>query len=397
MPENINQRINELLTQYVNKSISEADFKELFEYLSQTENRHIFDDFMKKSEKETLPDITANHVDWDHMYQQIVENGQEKPKFGLIINIGKKLTIAASLVMMIYLGYQRYRQPEITPHLVSVQKKDLAPGKNKATLKLADGSEIILDDMQNGILTKQGAANISKSDQGTLAYTTEQTSASEKIYINTLSTPRGGHFKLMLPDQTMVWLNAESSITFPTAFNGSERRVKVTGETYFEVSKNRSKPFIVESGAAKVEVLGTHFNVNVYPNEENSAVTLLEGSVKLSRQTHSITLLPGQQAVFNPKNEHTNIIYVDIDNVVDWKNGLFIFENASVPEVMRQIERWYDVDVKYIGQIPGIKFNGALSRSNNVSKLLKLLRAAGNIEFNIHNQTIEVKQISKKP
>ncbi|WP_406823757.1 FecR family protein [Pedobacter sp. KACC 23697] len=396
MPENIKQRINELLMQYLDKRISEADFKELFEYLDNAEYKPIFDDFMKKSEKETLPDVTANHVDWDHMYQQIVENEQKKSKFGLIINFGKKLTIAASLVMMVYLGYRRYHKSDVVHNVINVQKKDLAPGKNKAILKLADGSEIILDDRHNGILTTQGAVEISKSDQGTLAYMAEQNSASEKIYINTLSTPRGGHFKLMLPDKTMVWLNAESSITFPSTFNGNERKVKVTGETYFEVSKNEHKPFIVESGAAQVEVLGTHFNVNVYPNEENSAVTLLEGSVKLSRQRHSKILLPGQQAVFNPKNEQIRVKYVDVDNVVDWKNGLFIFEDASIPEVMRQIERWYDVDVKYIGKIPGIKFNGALSRNNKVSKLLKLLQAAGNIEFNIHNKTIEVKQ-SKTP
>ncbi|WP_293788994.1 FecR family protein [uncultured Pedobacter sp.] len=397
MPENIDQRINELLIQYVDKRISEADFKELFEYLSQTENRHIFDDFMKKSEKETLPDITANHVDWDHMYQQIVENGQEKPKFGLIINIGKKLTIAASLVMMVYLGYQLYYQPKVIHTVTAVPKQDLEPGKNKAILTLADGSKIILDDKHNGMLTKQGVVDISKSDQGTVVYSAKKTAPSEKIYINTLSTPRGGHFKLMLPDKTTVWLNAESSITFPSAFTGNERKVKVTGETYFEVSKNRNKPFLVESGEAQVEVLGTHFNVNVYPNEENSAVTLLEGSVKLNRQAHSKKILPGQQAIFNRNSDRIDVRYVDVDNVVDWKNGLFIFEDATVPEVMRQIERWYDVDVKYIGQIPGIKFNGALSRSNNVSKLLKLLRAAGNIEFHIHNKTIEVKQISKTP
>ncbi|PWS30597.1 FecR family protein [Pedobacter paludis] len=394
MPEN-NNRINNLLEQYINKSISEADFIELFDYIKKDENKQVFDDFMKKADKIGLPDADVHHVDWEHMYSNIVSDNKKKSKSGLIISFAKKLTIAASLILVSYLGFKVFNKPAEEHSVEKITKRDLLPGSDKAILKLADGSEIVLNDAHNGVLTKQGQSNINKNDEGFIEYNEINTNGEKTVYVNTLSTPRGGQYRLMLPDKSLVWLNAESSITFPSAFVGNQRKVTVTGEAYFEVAKDKTKPFIVQSGGASVEVLGTHFNVNVYPNEENAAVTLLEGSIKLSNHNTSKILVPGQQALFNSESNNITLNNVDIDNVVDWKNGLFIFEDASVTEVMRQIERWYNVDVKYTGNIPKIKFNGVVSRNNNVSKLLKLLQAAGNIEFDIKNKTIEVKQINK--
>jgi len=394
MPEN-NNRINNLLEQYINKSISEADFIELFDYIKKDENKQVFDDFMKKADKIGLPDADVHHVDWEHVYSNIVSDNKKKSKSGLIISFAKKLTIAASLILVSYLGFKVFNKPTEEHLAERITKHDVLPGSDKAILKLADGSEIVLNDAHNGVLTKQGQSNINKNDEGFIEYNEVNTNGEKTVYVNTLSTPRGGQYRLMLPDKSLVWLNAESSITFPSAFVGNQRKVTVTGEAYFEVAKDKTKPFIVQSGGASVEVLGTHFNVNVYPNEENAAVTLLEGSIKLSNQNTSKILIPGQQALFSSESNNITLNNVDIDNVVDWKNGLFIFEDASVTEVMRQIERWYDVDVKYTGNIPKIKFNGVVSRNNNVSKLLKLLQAAGNIEFDIKNKTIEVKQINK--
>ena len=394
MPEN--NRINDLLEQYINKTISETDFIELFDYIRKDEHKQIFDDFMKKADKISLPDADVHHIDWEHMYGNIVANKKERTRFGLIISIGKKLTIAASLLITGYLGYAYFHnQPVNHQPVEEIAKNDLLPGSNKAILKLADGSEIILNDAHKGILTNQGQSSINKSDEGFVEYSTTNPKNEQAVYVNTLSTPRGGQYRLMLPDKSLVWLNAESSITFPSAFFGKQRKVSVTGEAYFEVSKDKAKPFIVETDGANIEVLGTHFNVNVYPNEKNAAVTLLEGAIKLSHNYNSKILLPGQQAIFNETTNNIQLKNVDTDNVVDWKNGLFIFEDASIAEVMRQVERWYDVDVKYVGKTPDIKFNGVVSRSNNVSKLLKQLQAAANIGFNIHNKTIEVKPLNQ--
>ncbi|KQN38538.1 DUF4974 domain-containing protein [Pedobacter sp. MC2016-05] len=393
MPEN-NDRINDLLDQYVNKTITEEDFAELFNYISKEEYKPLLDDYMKKLDKVTSPDADVHHVDWNYMYQNIVVDKKERSKTAIIISLAKKLTIAASLVIVGYLGYHIYNKQKVPQPTVQIVKKDLLPGGDKAILKLADGSEIILNDAQKGTLTRQGASNINKSDEGFIEYAVND-KGEQNVYTNTLSTPRGGQYRLMLPDKSLVWLNAESSITFPTAFVGSQRKVMVTGEVYFEVSKDRTKPFVVESEQANVAVLGTHFNVNLYPNEENAAVTLLEGSIKLNHNNVSKILVPGQQAVFDANSSRILLRNVDVDNVVDWKNGLFIFEDASIKDVMRQVERWYNVEVKYVGKTPSIKFNGVVSRNNNVSKLLKLLQAAGNVEFNINNKTIEVKPISK--
>jgi len=394
MPDQ-NKRINDLLERYVNKTISAEDFAELFDYIARDENKQILEDYMKQSDKIDMPNAEVHHIDWQNMYDHIVSDKKDRNRYAQVINIGRKLTIAASLILVSYLGYKIYHKQDIVQPVLTVVKQDLTPGGDKAILKLGDGSEIILTDAQNGILTQQGNANINKSDEGFVEYSTTNTNEEQKTFINTLSTPRGGQYKLMLPDRTLVWLNAESSITFPTAFIGNERKVKVTGEVYFEVAKDKGRRFIVENGQTNVEVLGTHFNVNFYPNEDHSAVTLLEGSVKVTNNNISKLIVPGQQALFSKNSERISLKNVDIDNVVDWKNGLFIFEDADIEEVMRQIERWYDVDVSYSGKIPDIKFNGVVSRNNNVSKLIKLLQQAGNLSFNIENKTIKVKQINK--
>ncbi|WP_316800058.1 FecR family protein [Pedobacter frigidisoli] len=388
MPDK-NDRINELLDKYVHKTIGEDDFIELFQYISKDEYKHVLDDYMKYSDKLTLPDADVHHVDWQHMYNNIVDK-KEKSRTAIVIDFAKKITIAASLVAVGYIAYHTYLGKSMQQTTGKTVKADLAPGGNKAILKLGDGTEIILNDAQNGGLSQQGSSVINKENEGLISYAANERKET-RVFTNVLTTPRGGQYRLELPDHSQVWLNAESSITFPTAFTGQYRKVSVTGEVYFEVSKDKSKPFMVENQNTTIEVLGTHFNVNVYPNEVQSAVTLLEGSVRLKNNHSSRILQPGQQAVFEANGSQIQLRNVDTENVVDWKNGLFIFEDASITEVMRQVERWYDVDVKYVGKVPAIKFNGIVSRNNNVSKLLKFLRAAGNIEFNINNKTIEVK------
>ncbi len=274
-------------------------------------------------------------------------------------------------------------------------KTEILPGGNKATLRLANGQIITLDSAANGSLATQGNAKIVKLSNGQVVYTVEGKVATEVMY-NTMSTPNGGQFKLKLPDGTDVWLNAASSITYPTAFVGKNRIVTVTGEVYFEVAKDKSKPFHVKVNDMDVEVLGTHFNINSYPDESNIKTTLLEGSVKVSMGKSSKMLSPGQQAVAVPSDQTVGNKgsieiknNVDIEQAIAWKNGLFNFSKVSLPEVMRQIARWYDVEIEYRGQIKPKKFGGEIQRDLSLPEVLEGLRETG-IHYRIEGRKLIV-------
>jgi transmembrane sensor len=282
---------------------------------------------------------------------------------------------------------------------------DLVPGSNKAVLTLADGTKITLDSAANGAIAQQGSIKVVKMDEGKLAYSGEPGAGSqESMQYNTMTTPRGGQYQLTLPDGTKVWLNAASSITYPVAFNEKQRKVKIAGEAYFEVSRNKEKPFIVDvDGKQLVEVLGTHFNINSYANEEAIKTTLLEGKVKVSAisgsrlSTRDYRLLsPGEQAILgsvegttNYKLQTTNNI--NIDNVMAWKNGLFEFDETDIQSVMRQMERWYDVEVVFEGAVTQ-HFNGSISRQVNASKVLNMLEKTGGVRFSIEGKKVIVKK-----
>jgi transmembrane sensor len=265
---------------------------------------------------------------------------------------------------------------------------DIAPGGDKAILTLADGTKVVLDTADNGALTKQGNVTVIKLN-GQLAYNKGSAGATEVLY-NTISTPRGGQYQLVLADGSKVWLNAESSLRFPTAFVGKQRKVELTGEGYFEVAHNEQQPFIVQRGEAEVQVLGTHFNINGYADEPSLKITLLEGRVMVKKAEKLVYLNPGQQAVTKPSEENIKVDYdVDTEEVVAWKNGLFIFNNTSLETIMKQLERWYDVDVVYQGKVPEDHFNGNISRNNNLSEVLKVLEYS-NIKFRVEGKTISV-------
>jgi ferric-dicitrate binding protein FerR (iron transport regulator) len=214
---------------------------------------------------------------------------------------------------------------------------------------------------------------------------------------NTIATPRGGQYQLVLADGSKVWLNASSGLRYPTAFTGKERRVELTGEGYFEVAKNASMPFHVQVNQMDVEVLGTHFNINAYDDESAVKTTLLEGSVKVvKRETanvkeNPIVLQPGQQAEMKPHSPLAINHSPNIEEVMAWKNGLFQFKAAGIETVLRQAARWYDVEFVYKGNIPE-KFSGQISRSANAEQLLKILELTGKVKFEINGKTIIVKQ-----
>ncbi len=303
-------------------------------------------------------------------------------------------SVLAILMFGTYLMLNKIPAPGEDQPLVKNQplKNDVAPGGNKATLQLADGSTIILDSSNNGNIANQGQTKIIKID-GQLAYNAD--GSSKEILYNTISTPRGGQYQLILADGSKVWLNAASSLHFPTSFIGKERKVTLTGEGYFEVAKNADMPFKVEiAGKGEVEVLGTHFNVNAYEDEATVKTTLLEGAIKVYKGTSQQLLNPGEQAVFNSALNADKITLnrnVDVAQVVAWKNGYFQFDNVNIQNIMRQMTRWYDVEVVYSGNVPVGHYVGKPSRNLNLSQILKIIEYSG-IKLKLENKVITVSE-----
>ncbi|HTL08298.1 MAG TPA: FecR domain-containing protein [Chitinophagaceae bacterium] len=268
------------------------------------------------------------------------------------------------------------------------RSNELLPGSNKATLTLANGDVISLDDAKNGQLAVQGNTVVQKAAGGALLYRPENTDALAIVY-NTLSTPRGGQYRLQLPDGTEVWLNAAASITYPTAFSGNERRVEITGEAYFEVAHDAAKPFIVNVRGMEIKVLGTHFNVNAYTDEAAITTSLLQGSISISRGSAAVLLQPGEQARLAGNGDVKLLKDADMEEAIAWKSGYFSFNRADLKTVMRQIARWYDVTISYEGKIPERFFGGKIDRNSNASEVLKILEES-KVRFTIEGKKIIV-------
>jgi transmembrane sensor len=304
--------------------------------------------------------------------------------------------IAAAAILIILLG------AGVTFYLVrtgffkgrNYAKNIVSPGGNKAILTLANGTQIILSNVKNGVLTLQNGTVIKKTANGQLVYDASA-SGNNVIAYNTITTPRGGQYTVILPDSSKVYLNSASSLRFPTSFAGTFRQVSLTGEAYFEISHNKNKPFMVASAGQTVKVLGTHFDINAYADERAIKTTLLEGSVNITASGKSVVLVPGQQSqVIQSRNLDTLINVVqnaNVDEAVAWKNGYFQFENADLQTIMRQFSRWYDVKVVYEGQFRGRLFSGQIHRNLNAEQALELLNYA-NVHFNIDGKTITVTQ-----
>ncbi|RBL88827.1 FecR family protein [Chitinophaga flava] len=309
---------------------------------------------------------------WQPVIAAILAADKPAPAPGRVVPLFWRWTAAACVLLLagtIYLWQRPSLAP--VPQVVVSTTPDVAPGGNKAMLTLGDGSQITLDSAGNGVLAQQGNSKITKLANGQLVYDASGNSRGKILY-NTMSTPLGGQYKLVLPDGTTVWLNAGSSVTYPTAFAGAERKVSVTGEAYFEVTKNPDMPFRVTANNTTVEVLGTHFNINAYKDETSINTTLLEGAVRLHAHNRQLLLKPGQQARVSVLNTDVHVAdNVDLSSIVAWKEGYFSFNDADLPTVMRQLARWYNVEVTYEGEIPDRVFSGEIGRSLSLSQVLK--------------------------
>jgi transmembrane sensor len=280
--------------------------------------------------------------------------------------------------------------PALTLHNKQVNN-DIQPGSKKAVLTLANGRTISLDDAPNGVLSKQGNAAILKSANGLVINGSK--GADNQLANNTFNTitiPRGGKYHITLPDGTKVWLNSSSALTFPATFAGTERRVRVTGEAYFEVAKNEKMPFKIDvNGKQVVEVIGTHFNISAYTDENSINTTLLEGSVKITYKDKATYIIPGQMAV-NNFDQHITVKQANIEEVMAWKDDSFIFNNENITSIMRKISRWYDVDVAFKGDMTNINFDGSYSRSKGLASLLKNIELVNKVHFVTEERRVTV-------
>ena len=302
------------------------------------------------------------------------------------------LTAAAVLLLVtsgMWFFMVRQNKTGPVPSHTEAVKNDIPPGGNKAVLILADGTQVRLDSATNGQLARQGQANVVKQDNGLLTYEVTQGNKSGEVYYNTIAVPRGGQYRVVLADGSKVWLNAASSIRYPSAFTGKERTVEITGEAYFEVEKNTAMPFIVKVNDISVEVLGTWFNIMAYNDEAAVRTTLLQGSVRVRKGDAAVLLRPGQQASVQEGKDIKLIKEADAEEVLAWKNNLFSFNDDDIATVMRQVARWYDVDIKYEGKVTQ-HFNGNISRKVNVSQLFKMLELTGTVHFKIEGNYILV-------
>ncbi|HVW60859.1 MAG TPA: FecR domain-containing protein [Puia sp.] len=295
--------------------------------------------------------------------------------------------VAASLTGLYLWNARKPHQAAAGAPPVAMSHSDLLPGGNKATLLLGDGSMVNLGAAKNGVIRKVAGTLIDKQD-GQLRYNVAAAHPAPEM--NTIQTPRGGQYQVILPDGTKVWLNAASSLAYPTAFTGADRAVKLNGEAYFEVADNKDKPFKVMAGNMEINVLGTHFNVMAYEDENAIKTTLLEGSVKVTNGKISHLLKPGQEGRVDRQSGAFRLLEADANEAVAWKNGVFQFGGASIESVMREIVRWYDVDVEYQGRT-NEHFRGTISRSVNASEVFKMLELTGAVHFTIDKKKIIVK------
>jgi len=393
-------KIGGLIIKYYNEELSEAEDKELKDWLNLSEeNRLVFESLADPSimiSKLEMLERVDKQAEWEKILGQIAPRKEVQMTR---TRWGRYVAAAAIVGAMVIGGYLWLHRSSLSSRKEIVKqedpangiKNDIPPGGNKAILKLANGNTIVLDSAHNGMLYHQDGASIEKKSDGKLAYKALHEKATE-IQFNTLSTPRGGQYFVELSDGSKVWLNAASSLRYPVSFTGKDRLIELSGEAYFEVAKNKVMPFHVKVKDVTVEVLGTHFNVNAYDDEDAMKTTLLEGAVRIVKENAGTLMKPGQQVQVNKNGNVKLITEADMEQAVAWKNGNFQFNSNDIETVMRQLARWYDVGkVVYEGKKTAHSFSGTISREYNASDVLKILELS-NVHFRIEGKTIIVMQ-----
>ncbi|HEX8023455.1 MAG TPA: FecR domain-containing protein [Mucilaginibacter sp.] len=306
---------------------------------------------------------------------------------------GRYRLTAAAILLFVFTGTYCLLHRKAQDAAPRISKTDVKPGKNQATLTLANGKKLILNNTLSGKLANEAGVTISKNSKGELIYTTHESGSTKQSSnrINTLATSKGEQYQVILPDGSHVWLNAVSTLKYPVAFTGNERLVELTGEAYFEVAHNKAMPFKVKTRQQQVEVLGTHFNINAYTDEKTTATTLLEGSVKVTTASRNQKMIikPGEQSTVN--GDTMNVQEVDTDEAVAWKNGYFLFNDENLAGIMKKVSRWYNVEVEYKdAAMQSLVFSGTVSKYQNVSQVIKTLELTNAVHFKVLDNRIIV-------
>lgn len=391
MPES-KEDFRSLMEQYISGEISEQDKEKLHSMIDMPEYADDLEDILRNSYSRDVDEsLFTNEIVADDFFKKL------KEKLSAMNNAPvhkmfwrRKIAVAAGILLLSGLAVFFLLKQQTSRHPVTASNQgskvnDLKPGTNGAVLTLSNGQKIILDSAGNGVLASDANVKVVKKGDN-IVY---QGLAAENLF-NTISTDKGNQWQLQLSDGTRVWLNAASSIHYPLAFSGNERKVEITGEAYFEVAHNSKKPFkVITPDGAEVQVLGTKFNINSYTNEPVISTTLLEGAVKFIAKGHEQKLTPGEQAVLYSSGKMELKKDADLDEVLAWKNGVFQFNAANIYTIMRQVERWYDVKVEYRDKITKI-FQAEIPRNVTASKLFYLLELTGNVKFEIYDKKVIV-------
>ncbi len=397
-------KLRRLLHEYFNNTINQTDCIELLEYLknadpSKIENS-ISEELLKLEEGPNLLPVRTQEI-----WKQITKDSRYNlaTTYSTNDNLSsvrfyRKIwfKVAATLLITFSIGLiiskWPFSQAIINKNYVQHEKKDvILPGSVKAILKIGNGQVLVLNQTSNGVIVKYKDTRVLKTRNGQIIYSiNSRNQPFVPISYNTLTTPKGGEYQVVLADGTKVWLNAASSITYPTSFRTKERRIKLIGEAYFEVAKDAQKPFYVNTENGVIRVLGTHFNVSAYPDDEITSTTLLQGSVLITKHQSSSLLKPGQQANISLQSDNIQVTKANISEVMAWKNGYFIFDEDNIASIMKKVARWYDVDVQYSGSVDYQKFGGTFHRSKAITELLRYLEKLGNIHFSIVGRRITV-------
>ena len=399
------KELNRILEKFATGNIQPSEqisFNKWLVSADETEYKNVLDQYQAILQQHPAYQKT-NHALLDKIEDQITEYDRRQ---GAKISVTGRyyLHIAATVLLVLstalyFFSDRNSLEPKYS--VPNISRHEITPGGNKAILTLADGSKIILDDSAKGEVAKQAGITITKTADGQLVYTianVNRTAQDVQLTYNTIETPKGGQYQINLPDGSKVWLNAASSLHYPTRFTGQERKVSLIGEAYFEVTRNSAMPFRVACNNQEIEVLGTHFNINSYTDEEIIKTTLLEGSIKVistndffSKEIAGVILKPGQESQIVVGGIKTiKVVNVDSDEAVAWKNGYFMFNYEGIQSIMRKISRWYDVEIEYKGNIPNDRFGGSVSRFKNVSEVLDLLELTGQVHFKIEGRRITV-------
>ena len=383
------ERLSDLLTRYFKGNMAETEAEELSFYLKDDQYNDAIRQILTGLSAEVVP-ADVDKADMQRLIRNVKEVSGDRDNVRRI-SFTRIAAAAAVLLMLGIGGYFLFVPSANKEVIVKRYNNDVLPGGNKAMLTLSDGSTISLEDAQQGSLAQQGGSQVIKSADGELAYN-KNGQQNEEIQYNTLTTPLGGQYRITLPDGTSVWLNAGSSLRYPTAFSGKDRKVELKGEGYFDVAKNAAMPFFVKlANGVEVRVLGTQFNVNAYSDEKNIATTLVEGAVLVKNNEIANILQPGQQSLAGQYDNSLKLLKnADIAAVTAWKEGVFKFNDADIETVMKQLSRWYDIEIVYEGNTVKEYFNGTIPRNVPVSKVLELLELTGLVHFKIEGKRVIV-------